>query len=60
MQNSYIHLRPIMAIYISIIDFFEYIEALLNSAEDCVFACEGGDIGFGESDKKVTIIKIGA
>lgn len=49
-----------MAVYISIIDFFEYIEALLNSAEDCVFACEGGDVGFGESDKKVTIIKIGA
>lgn len=25
-----------------------------------MFACEGGDIGFGKSDKKVAIIKIGA
>ncbi len=59
MKDSDIHLRAIIAVHIGITDPFQHIQSFLHLTEDSVLSCKREDIGLGECDKKIAIVKIG-
>lgn len=60
MQDSYVHLGPVVVIDVGVVDFLEYFKAFLDFAKDGVFSCKGGKVGLGKSDKEIAIVKVGS
>jgi hypothetical protein len=60
MKDSDIHLRAIMTVHIGIANPLEHIQSFLHLTEDCVLSRKREDIGLGECDEKIAIVKIGS